>query len=120
MLHTVGAREFSKAFFGKGTGDILFKDLHCSHDDTHIDNCSKLSIHNIPQACLHSEDVGIQCNPPCTEGSVRLFKGSGMNEGIVEVCRNGTWGSICYYPYNPWGAAEAKVICRQLGLPYTG
>lgn len=43
-----------------------------------------------------------------------------MNEGIVEVCDDGSWGSISYNIDHPWGAAEAKVVCRQLGLPYTG
>ena len=43
-----------------------------------------------------------------------------MNEGIVEVCKEGLWGSISYDADDLWGANEAKVICRQLGLPYTG
>ena len=115
-----GARAFRKAFFGQGTGDILFANLSCSSEDTHIDNCTNLSLDDTPDYCQHWQDAGIQCNPLCAEGSVRLFKGSNMNEGIVEVCKNGLWGSICYDPDDPWGAPESRVICRQLGLPYTG
>lgn len=102
--------------FGQGSGSI-YGNLQCSSEDTHIDNCSRTAS---DPACDHREDAGIQCNPLCAEGSVRLFKGANLNEGIVEVCKNGSWGSIKYDPDDPWGAAESRVICRQLGLPYTG
>ena len=39
-----------------------------------------------------------------------------LMHGAVEVCINGTWGSICS---NYWNNNDASVVCRQLGYsPY--
>ena len=45
-------------------------------------------------------------------GDIRL-----INETIVEVCNALEWRSVCD---DLWGNTEAKVACRQLGLPYGG
>ena len=37
----------------------------------------------------------------------------------MEICRDGSWGAICGNT-NSWGTKEARVVCKQLGLPYTG
>ena len=53
----------------------------------------------------------------CTDGSVRLVNGSIHQEGRVEVCVDGVWGSVCS---SGWDTTDAKVICKQLGYPDSG
>ena len=48
------------------------------------------------------------------EGDVRLVDGRpSINEGRVEVCVDGEWGTVCDHN---WGSAEAQIVCNQLGL----
>ena len=53
----------------------------------------------------------------CTEGDVRLLEGASHLEGRVEICKNNAWGTVCD---NGWQAADATVVCRQLGLSVAG
>ena len=52
-------------------------------------------------------------------GSVQVrlvtVSGSISNEGLVEVQHDGVWGTICD---DSWSTSDARVVCRQLGLPY--
>ena len=48
----------------------------------------------------------------CNETDVRLVGGETPHEGLVEICLNGVWGSVCGYS---WLARDASVVCRQLG-----
>ena len=54
--------------------------------------------------------IGATCR---REGQVRLVGGSTSNEGRVEICIQGVWGSICR---NSWGTAESAIVCEQLGF----
>lgn len=48
----------------------------------------------------------------CNEGTFRLVGGSIEQEGRVEVCYNGVWGTICD---SNWGQIDAYIVCRQMG-----
>ena len=52
--------------------------------------------------------------PQCNDTDVRLVGGSSSNEGRVEYCDNGIWKTVCD---TNWRAMNARVVCRQLGLP---
>ena len=50
----------------------------------------------------------------CTNGDIRLSGGLSSNEGIIELCIDGVWGGLCGDKFGP---SNARVACRQLGLP---
>ena len=49
----------------------------------------------------------------CNSGDVRLVGGATNASGVVEVCRNNVWGTMCS---NYFGTSDARVVCRQLGF----
>ena len=51
----------------------------------------------------------------CTQGDIRL-QGDTATLGRVEICNNNIWGTVCD---DLWDDTDARVACRQLGLPTT-
>ena len=48
----------------------------------------------------------------CDETDIRLVNDKTPDRGVVEICLNGVWGSVCH---NNWDLRDAAVVCRQLG-----
>ena len=53
----------------------------------------------------------------CTNGELRLRDGTTSQQGRVEMCYEGPWGTVCD---NVWGDSDAEVVCRQLGFSSYG
>ena len=64
--------------------------------------CSSLFVVCIAQVCS-------------TAGAVQLVGFNSPQVGIVQVCKEGHWGTIC--SGSSWGKKSSLVVCRQLGFP---
>ena len=95
----------------------------CSHPGIGVNNCN-----------IRQDEAGVMCTSElilpffiifimmapldsieCNETEVRLVDGLTTDEGRVEICLNGVWGSVCD---DAWGVRDVSVVCRQLG--YSG
>ena len=54
----------------------------------------------------------------CTDGEIRLYDGSDENEGILHVCMDKVWTTVCYNSY--WNAEDTRVACKELGYTQYG
>ena len=117
------------AYFGSGTGPVLLSNLYCTGTESSLLECNQQSCG--VTSCTHSNDVGVicECKPicnfyqfifthiaPCIDGDIRLGDGAVLR-GRVEVCINGTWGTICDHH---WTQHEASVVCFHLGYSQYG
>ena len=55
----------------------------------------------------------------CSYGQIRLVNGTAPNEGLVEICINNTWGTVCDASWSN-SRSNAEVVCRQLGYSTNG
>lgn len=111
----LGATVLSTGFI-RGMGVIWLDDVNCVGTEYSLTDCSTGTLRL--QNCSHNQDAGVRCPgiaTLCTPGAVRL-RGGTATSGRVEVCYNNVWGTVCD---DFWGSNDARVVCRQLGLPST-
>ncbi|KXZ55105.1 hypothetical protein GPECTOR_3g259 [Gonium pectorale] len=53
--------------------------------------------------------------PSDSGGALRLRGGASPSSGRLEVCHDGSWGTVCAPGF---GAPDAQVACRQLGYSH--
>lgn len=54
---TFGPVARRRAFFGAGTGQILLDNVQCVGNETRLEDCTAITMHN----CNHGEDAGVTC-----------------------------------------------------------
>ena len=71
----------------------------------------------VADRCTHQDDVGVYCKEKsfsvCSTGSARLTGASFdvSNEGILEVCVNNQWGTVCD---DSWNEVGANIACQMV------
>ena len=53
----------------------------------------------------------------CTKNELRLVGGASYREGIVKVCVDDRWGTVCG---EGWINEDADHVCTRLGYPSKG
>ncbi|XP_060590612.1 deleted in malignant brain tumors 1 protein-like isoform X2 [Ruditapes philippinarum] len=114
--HRRGGRVIKGGSFGGGSGPIWLDDLECNGTESRIQDC----VHKAwgSNNCGHNEDAAVACLQDTAPNiKVRLVGSNNANEGRVEVQYNGMWGTVCD---DIWSPSDASVVCRMLGLPFSG
>ena len=99
------------AVYGLGTGPIHLDNVNCTGNESSLLECPR---NEQRHDCNHGQDASAVCSGvQCTDGTVRLMNGTHANNGRVEVCHLGVWGSVCD---DDWDVRDATVVCRQLNF----
>ena len=88
-----------------------------------LDECTYTPVAPESISYSHYSVAGVICQgnttagPECSDRKLRLVGGESENEGRVEICIDGFWGTV----YDgTWDEQEAVASCRQAGLPTVG
>ena len=118
-----GAIPLTGSFFGRGNAPILTNYVSCTGDESSLEQCSRSTLSPSSTNYYSSPVVGVICQGntssqlECSSGDLRLVGGERENEGRVEICVEGFWGTVCA---SVWSQREALVVCRQSGFGARG
>ncbi|XP_026205281.1 T-cell differentiation antigen CD6-like isoform X2 [Anabas testudineus] len=91
--------------FPPGRGPIHLDDLNCTGKEENLWDCP--AAQDEPD-CGHKEDAGVVCSEM---RAIRLTGGLDQCSGVVEIHRNGSWGTVCD---NCWNENLASMVCSML------
>ena len=91
-----------------GSNGVILNDVHCNGSEPDLFSCE--SRVGTGQYCSKIR-AGVTCHV-CNQSEARLVGGASPSEGLLEVCRDGQWGTVCD---DLWGIMETLVACRQQG-----
>ena len=123
-----------KSQYSPTTDNIfLVYSISCDGVETSIDECSIAHFVSAHYCDVH-DTTGLRCHSKmtfwkvwihfywligCPDGDIRIIPYRSYPESIgrIEVCVNGTWGTVCsdFFDDN-----DAKVVCRQMGYSSLG
>ena len=120
--------------YGEGKGPILLDRIYCDLNDTRLADCARndLTPGMVGDGCTHRKDAGVICrgtdnnqcfcksisttiilgDSNCRDGEIRLVGRQSQNQGMIEICFGGVWGTICE---DGWDDSDARVACQELG-----
>ena len=61
--------------------------------------------------------IAVNTSSNCTEGDIRLYGSTQPNEGILHVCVDGVWSTVCH---QYWYSQDTNVACYELGYTAYG
>ena len=96
-------------YFDPGYGTIKMDNVNCIGSEKRLTDCQYATV---TSGCTHNHDIAINCNSTCIHGDLKLVGESQSNEGRVEVCVNGNWGTVSD---DRWDIRDSQVVCKQLG-----
>ncbi|XP_059205145.1 T-cell differentiation antigen CD6-like [Centropristis striata] len=91
--------------FPPGRGPVYRDELNCTGRERNLWACPAAQNDS---DCGHKEDAGVVCSEM---RAVRLTGGLDRCSGIVEIHRNGSWGTVCD---NCWSESMASMVCSML------
>jgi hypothetical protein len=94
---------------------VFIKDVRCTGRQLSLLECGFRR--NLTHS-VHLEDVGVKCKKAeCDDGDLRLVGGDSENDGLLQVCFSGRWGTV---NVDGWTQVDTQVTCRQLGFNNAG
>ncbi|XP_030597545.1 deleted in malignant brain tumors 1 protein-like isoform X2 [Archocentrus centrarchus] len=92
--------------FPPGRGHVYLDDLNCTGKEENLWSCPAT---REDHDCGHKEDAGVVCSEM---RAIRLTGGLDRCSGVVEIHRNGSWGTVCN---NCWNENLASTVCSMVG-----